>query len=315
MNSQRQLRNLLKNSLSLQPRETLLVAAEESAQEVGDALWHTSRKCVSESVLVKFSWRNGSRHGLPAAVFQGLQQVDAAVILTPHLLLPASFEPVLAKRTRVLVVYNTTPGQLERSLQTAYGKISYRSRRLADIFSIGKKLRVTAPNGTDVTFDIARIKGKAETGLSQQAGELAYLPAGEACVLFNKSNAEGAIVLDRLAGRKKRLAHHITLRIKNGHITQIKGAAEADHLRKELRKIGTTGRGIFELGVGTNDRVEIGRSPQEDEKALGTVHVSIGKDFVTKSQGKLIQSVRGLVLSPTLTIDGRTIVEDGKILV
>ncbi|NIR52959.1 hypothetical protein GWO43_30485, partial [candidate division KSB1 bacterium] len=145
-------------------------------------------------------------------------------------------------------------------------------------------------------------------------GELTFLPAGEACVTINK-NLDGCLVLDRIAGQKRELTKSIQLSIKNGHVTHIKGNEDAERLRRNLRRFGKSGRAVAEIGVGTNGHVSFGASAHEDEKVLGTAHISLGQDQLTKVKGKMLQSVKGIILNPTICIDGRLIVDNGKMLV
>ncbi len=315
MVSPRHLRGLLRNGLGLQARERLLIVTDESAESTAEATWKEALRISHQAVFTKFCCQNGQKYGLPQAVAHLLGHSDAALVFSRHVLLASIFDKALHRGARVLVLYNSCEGQLERSLRTPYEGISYQSRRLADIFTIGKRLHLSAPNGTEAIFEIARIKGRAETAYSLKAGELAFLPAGEACVQFAKAHVNGQLAFDRLAGEKQPLSETVWLSVKEGQIKQIRGGDGAGKLRKTLRRMGSEGRLVSELGVGTNHRVQFGHSAQEDEKVCGTVHVCVGHDMLTRGQNKLIESVKGIVLKPTIRIDGRLIMEEGQIVV
>jgi len=255
-------RAVLRNCFDLKPNESLLIVTDKSLADVGETIWKTALRISKNSLLLKFS--NGTDNQLPEAVQGSLAQADACFVLTSK-----------ARRngSRILVLQNATGTLIERTFETNYKKINNISRKISDLFSIGKSLHLQSPSGTEARLTISRMKGIAETGVVQQAGEFASLPAGEACVILNHKHINGMVAIDRIAGIKK-LANPITLNVKEGEITQIKGGHEADELRKAIRKFGPAGRQIYEFGVGTNPGVKLGNSAQEDEKALGTIHVS-----------------------------------------
>ena len=103
--------------------------------------------------------------------------------------------------------------------------------------------------------------------------------------------------------------------IKDGYVTQISGGAEAEALSGLLQDKGKEGFNIAELGIGTNEKAILSGNPLEDEKVLGTVHIAIGD---SKSFGGKIEApvhLDGIMKSPTLVIDGKTVIRDGTHLI
>jgi len=306
-------RAVLRNCLGLKLNESLLIVTDKSLADVGETIWKTALRISKDSLLLKFS--NGMDNQLPEAVQGALAQANACFVLTSKSLDEQTFDKARQNGSRILVLQNATRTLIERTFETNYKKIINISRKISDLFSIGKSLHLYSPSGTEARLTISRMKGIAETGVVQQAGEFASLPAGEACVILNHKYINGVVTIDRVAGTKKKLINPITLNIKEGEITQIKGGQEADELRKAIRKFGPAGRQIYEFGVGTNPGVKLGNSAQEDEKALGTIHVSFGQNKTTKVHAKMVQAIKGILLKPTLSVDGKLIVENGKIRV
>lgn len=305
-------RAVLKNCFDLKPDESLLIVTDKSLADVGETIWKTAIRISKNSLLLKFS--NGTDNQLPEAVQGALAQANACLILTSKALDEQTFDKARQNGSRILVLQNATRTLTERTFETNYKKITNISRKISDLFSIGKSLQLQSPSGTEAWLTISRIKGIAETGVVQQAGEFASLPAGEARVILNHKYINGVVTIDRVAGTKK-LANPITLNIKEGEITQIKGGQEANELRKAIRKFGPAGRQIYEFAVGTNPCVKLGNSAQEDEKTLGAIHISFGQNKTTKVHAKMVQAIKGILLKPTLRVDGKLIVENGKIVV
>lgn len=282
--------------------------------QYGEMIWESGRKLTRSVILMRYCARNSTNHTLPAAIYAALQTADAFVILSSHPLNEKLLNDIQKDGARFLALQNSSKGLLERTLMTNYTKISNRSRKIAELLSIGKNIAITSPGGTDARVAIPKVRGIADTGLVQKPGESSFLPAGEACFILEK-NINGRIVINRIAGHKKKLSTPITLNVNAGHITQIKGQKEAEGLRKSIRKFGKNGRRLHEFGIGTNDNVSFGHSAQEDEKVCGTIHLSFGQDRVTKVQGKVNPAIKGIILKPTLEIDRRVIIDKGKIMV
>jgi len=309
------IRAVLKESLQLADGEKFLLVTDETLVEICDLIWDVARRSNREALMLKYCHKHNHGLDLPEIVRHALNQCDAAMILTRGYLEPNLLNAARQNGSRVLVVQSATPRLVERALQTAYHRISHMSRRLAELFSIGKRLDLSSPSGTKATIVIQKTKGISETGQATAPGEFTFLPAGEACILLNGKQLDGRVVIDRMVGQRKRMSYPITLNINKGHITQIKGKEDAAQLRKNLRKLGQTGRNIYEFGVGTNDQVVLGSSSQEDEKALGSAHISLGQSQTTKVQGRVIQAIKGMILNPTVVLDGKTIIDAGKIVV
>ncbi len=307
-------RTLLKNCLRVNPHDFILIITEESLSEIGEALWKCAQKITPSAMFTRYSFKYINGYGLPDPVYNSLIQFDSIIVLTSKIVDEAQFEKARQNGTRIILLKNTSKELIERSMEANYKKLAIRSRKIADIFSIGKTLQLKSPSGTDVKINIYKTKGIAETGLVYEAGDFSCIPAGKACVMFKKK-INGIITLDRIAGQKSRLIKPIVLRIQNGHITQIKGDKDAAKLRKDIRKFGKSGRQLSNLGVGTNDYVTFGKSKQEDEKVFGTAHISIGQNQVTKVHSKIIQEIKGIILKPTISIDDKLIIENGNILV
>jgi len=311
---EKSIRTTLKTSLDLKPKEHFLVVTEASLQEYGEMIWTSSRRLTSSVLLIRYDARNSANHTLPASIYAALHTADAFVILSPHPLNEKHLTNSKKNGARFLALQNSNKGLLERTLMTNYKKISNRSRKIAELFSIGKNITLSSPAGTDASIAIPKVKGIADTGLIQKPREFSFLPAGEACLILEK-NINGHIVINRIVGHKKKLSNPITLNVNAGQITQIKGKKEAEELRKSIRKFGKNGRTLYEFGIGTNDNVSFGHSAQEDEKVCGTIHLSFGQDRVTKVQGKVNPAIKGIILKPTLEIDGRVIIDKGEITV
>jgi len=74
------------------------------------------------------------------------------------------------------------------------------------------------------------------------------------------------------------------------------------------------GRAVAELGVGTNRLTRLSPNVLEAEKVYGTVHIALGNNTSYGGNINVPFHTDGVVKSPTLIIDGQTIVRNNKVL-
>ena len=72
---------------------------------------------------------------------------------------------------------------------------------------------------------------------------------------------------------------------------------------------------IAELGIGTNHGAKIIGEVLEDEKVLGTAHIAIGTNISNGGRIKAPVHLDGVFTKPTIYVDGKKIIENGKMLV
>lgn len=308
-------RTILRKFLGLKINESVLIAVEDSLWDIGETFWQNAKKYSRHPILNVFTSNGSNGHSIPETLSHSLPVANAVIFLTTQQINQDLFAEARKKGARFFVIDRLSRELFSHLLEADYKNILYKSRRLADIFSIGRKLQLTSPYGTEASFVISRNKGIVETIFPQQPGELTLLPAGEACIHPTKHSIQGQIVLNGVAGGNKLFRNPVTLHVTENQIKQIKGKQEAEELRKTIRKFGKEGRKINELGIGTNGKARLGISAQQDEKVLGTVHLAFGQNHVTKVRRKVSQMVKGIILEPTVSIDGKLIIKDGHVLV
>jgi leucyl aminopeptidase (aminopeptidase T) len=214
----------------------------------------------------------------------------------------------------------TMPGITEecmkRTLIADYSKIAALSEKVAKVLSKGRQARVTSPAGTDIEFSIRGRGALADTGLVHQPGDMSNLPAGEAFLAPVEGTAEGVMVFEAaVAGLGKLGDDKIRIKVEQGYAVEFTGSAQARKLEEMLEPHGREAYNIAELGIGTNDKAIISGKILEDEKILGTVHLALGDN---KSMGGAVgvsSHLDGLILKPSVWIDGERIMEDGKLLI
>jgi aminopeptidase len=240
------------------------------------------------------------------------------------------FDQVLEgnKHTRSFWSPGCTVDTFERTVPVDYTEMQSLAARLKAVLDKGKKVTVKAPAGTNVTFTIKSREGKVDDGNFRTPGLGGNLPCGEAYVSPDIGSAEGVIVFDGtidLIPDAVIPKKPVRVVYKDGFVTDIKGGAEAKGLLKVIqqgekmaRDLGKkdeerNARALGELGIGINFSAKIIGNLLEDEKVGKTVHFAIGANLENDAKAMIHQDC--LVKNPSLWIDGKLIMKDGKILI
>ena len=148
------------------------------------------------------------------------------------------------------------------------------------------------------------------------------MPDGEVFLAPQTSGVNGHIYLDLPTLAYGREVNGVYLEFHDGKVV----FATADIGNDELQKMLVTDAGasrVGEFAIGTNDQIKQAmRSTIFDEKIGGTIHMALGRAFKDKRGGGENRStihwdiVKDMRLpGSVLTIDGKVVLKDGKLLV
>lgn len=309
-------RTAVKVCMNVQPGETVTVITDENKRNIGQALWLAAKEAGAEAMLAEIIPR--SRNGEePPAPIAALMAASAVVLCptTKSVTHTESRRQACERGARIATLPGITEDMMIRCLSADYQTIAARSRKLSEELQRGDLIRVTSPAGTDITMRRGDRYPKPDTGLYHQPGTSGNLPAGETFFAPLEGTAEGKIVFEAAVAGIGKLQQPIHILVRNGNAVEITGGPEADKLNQLVDAVGPAGRNLAELGIGTNDRAQITGLILEDEKVMGTVHLALGDN---KSMGGTVgvsSHLDGLVLRPTVYVDGRMIMDAGKLLV
>jgi leucyl aminopeptidase (aminopeptidase T) len=206
----------------------------------------------------------------------------------------------------------TMPGvteeMLARVMDIDFDVMAARSRAVAGLLDAADTACITCPSGSDLTVELARRAGIADDGDLSAPAAFGNLPCGEGFIA--PLSGEGRVVASSL-GPLGISEEPAVLTVRDGHIATAEGGLGPEWL-KLLEAHGEPGHNLAELGVGTNDRAQLTGLVLEDEKILGTVHVAFGASAGIGGTVAVPIHLDVVVLGPTLEVDGRTVLEDGR---
>ena len=165
-------------------------------------------------------------------------------------------------------------------------------------------------------MSIEGIKAISSTGLILEKGKGGNLPSGESFLMPEEGNSDGVLFIDAaVAGIGKIHSQPIKVVIKDGYAVEFSGGAEAKELESALIKFGKAGMNVAELGIGTNHEASVSGNILEDEKVMGTIHVAFGNNISMGGTCNVGIHIDGVVTQPTVFIDQKKIMENGKLLI
>ena len=175
---------------------------------------------------------------------------------------------------------------------------------------------VTSETGTDIYLPIEGILAISSTGLVKEKGKYGNLPSGESFLMPEEGKSEGIFVVDgSFASVGKIYEEPIRIKVEKGYAVKIEGGEEAKKLQENLDKLGKEAYNVAELGIGTNDQAIITGEILEDEKVMGTVHIALGDNVSMGGKVSVASHLDLIIKSPTLLIDGKEIIKEGKFLI
>jgi len=221
-----------------------------------------------------------------------------------------------------------TKDTFERTVAVDYSEMQAVSRRLKEVLDAGESVHVTAPGGTDVRFSIKGRQAKLDDGDLRAPGTGGNLPAGETYISPVNGSTEGVICFDGTVDLVTSFPiPKVPVRVvfKDGYVSEVTGDEVATALLDVIKmgeskaraisnpEMERNARHLGEMGIGLNYAAKMIGNMLEDEKVGRTVHFAIGMNYDNDANAFIHQDC--LVKEPSVWVDDRQIMKDGKILI
>lgn len=304
-----------RNCFALKENEKVLVVTDGHDLELANCFYTAAAELGKEALIIRFLPR--TRHGEepPDSIDTLMQTVDVAVLSTSY-----SLSHTRARRrasetgARIASMPMLTAEMALRTLNIDYETLSLLTQKYVEMLTKGREARITSPSGTDLTVKLGERSGILDAGQLSYGGACGNLPAGEAFIAPLEGSGEGMIVFDGSLAGWGMLEEHVKISVQNGRAVEISGGKAAQWLIQALDERGENARNIAELGIGTNAKARLSGVIIEDEKAYGTAHIALGDN---KGIGGTVEAgihVDGMIINPSITVDGQIISEKGELL-
>nr|WP_319387425.1 aminopeptidase [uncultured Roseibium sp.] len=300
--------------------QVAIMCDEDSPPEMIAALQKAMRKIGAEyAVLLQPSRSAANKNLMNPVIEHGLELADVLIGLTKSSGAPvyaAKVKQLLAaKRLRVMSLAMRDLDTLTAGGAAAdYAAVREKGDTLAEIWRNSREMRITSEAGTDIQAPIAFDDVIIECGYVREAGYMAGLPDGEVSSRPIEGQANGIFVVDGPAAIVGKPDVPIKIRVEMGKVVEVTGdCPQADELRKIVSTVPHADN-IAEFGIGLNPSSRPDGIFQEVKKRQGQVHIAIGDNVY---YGGTVQSnvhIDLVVLNPTVFLDDRMVVENGRIL-
>lgn len=306
----------IKDCMAAKKKEKVLVVTDELTDEIGKALYLNALDLGHESLYVELkSWETHGQEP-PKYVSELMKRFEVVLLPTRKSLTHTNARrDASALGVRVATFPGITTDVMIRGLSADYSKIAALTLRMKKEFEKTDNVRITAPNGTDISLKIGGRTAIASKGLFHKKGEGGNLPTGETFAAPIEGSANGIFVVDgSMSGIGVVGKQSIKITVKKGFATTITGGAKAKKLIKLLDAHGKKARNIAELGIGANDKAKLNGNLLEDEKVLGTVHLALGNNITMGGNVNVPIHLDGVITKPTVYFDGKIVMKNGKLM-
>jgi leucyl aminopeptidase (aminopeptidase T) len=297
-------KNALEICMGLKPSESLLVIYDLKKKNIANSIFKEGLKICKKCKLFRVKEPKVSGEEPVNSVANEMLKYDVIMLVTSKSLSHTKARRDACKKgARIASMPGITKEMFVRTMQADYNVIEKRTNDLCKILRKGKIVRITSSKGTDITMSI-RSRKPLFGCLTNKKGSFHNLPAGECCLAPLEGSTNGVFVVD--ASFLGKVDKPIKVVVKDGFAISISGGKVASKLKKVLDSVkDKNAYNIAELGIGTN----------EDEKVLGTAHIAVGNNISYGGKIDVPIHLDGVFRKPTIFVDKKKIMENGKLLI
>jgi aminopeptidase len=305
----------VRDCLGTQPGEKVLIVTDAPLRAIALALRQSAQELGAEVLLIEMIPRSTNGEEPPVEVAELMKKMDVVLCPTSKSLTHTdSRRAASALGVRIATLPGVTEEVMIRCMNADYHRIAARTFRLCALLEKASTVRVTAPAGTDIVLPIQGRTAHASSGLFREKGLWGNLPTGEAYLAPLEGLSNGIVVVDGSMAGVGMTQEPIRIEVRDGYAAEITGGAEAARLRELLEPHGLDGRNVAEFGIGTNDKAILTGLILEDEKVMGTIHIAFGDNKSMGGNVRVASHLDGLIKHPTVWLDDRMILQDGRLL-
>ncbi|ATW87415.1 leucyl aminopeptidase (aminopeptidase T) [Halohasta litchfieldiae] len=296
----------LTQCLNLGPAETCLIVTDDKRERIGETLYTVASEITDDPVIVRYP--PGEQHGTepPEPIAAALREADVFLAPTTKSLSHTRARGAACEAgARGATLPGITESVFTKGLDADYEAIDAHSQAMHEQVVEADEIRVTSPQGTDITFQIGDREWLLDTGIVHEAGGFSNLPAGE--IFVSPESATGTYVVDGTMRPHGLLDADQRLRfeVEDGYVTEISDDEIREQIETAAEAAGQAAYNLAELGIGTNVGVDdLVGSVLLDEKAAGTVHIAIGDNASIGGETDAPLHLDGILREPTVFADG-----------
>jgi len=309
--------SIFRINLGVKKNEKFLVLIDKNKRKLGKLFFEIGKSFTKSIDLVEIPV--GKVHGEepPSDVAKRMLKYDVELLVTTNSLTHTKARKRACKKgARIATLPDVTEDMLKRALNVDYKKMHKRIAKISDVLDKGNKVKVLSKRGTNLEFSIKDRKAHGRTsGIFVERRKYGNLPDGESFIAPVEGSAEGVFIIDGSIGGIGKVDKPVKILVKKGYTKSIYGGKAAKKFLRLVNKVGKEGRNIAEFGIGTNDKAIISGNLLEDEKVMGTCHIALGNNTGFGGNVSVPLHIDGLIKKPTISIDNKVIMKEGKLVI
>jgi leucyl aminopeptidase (aminopeptidase T) len=195
-------------------------------------------------------------------------------------------------------------------------KISKKGHDVAAMLEKAHTVHLTAPNGTDLTFELNKRPVHIDDGIIDKEDIAkksldAQLPAGSALTTIVETSGNGKVLFDQPLQQMGLNVLGIEWKFKDGRLTSMTAKKNLEPVSKQLEKASGDKDRISFLQIGLNPKAEY--RLLIDHIVEGAVQIGIGDNEYIGGRNSSSFGMVATMGKATLDIDGRTIIRNGRL--
>ena len=294
--------------------DKVLIVCNEPQRSIADALEAAAQGRAGGVTCITYPELSRDGEEPPAFVSEAMGAATAIFAPTTYSLSHTEARMAATRRgARIATMPGISPEIFARAMPVDYAQLGRAGSRIASKLTAASTCRITTPAGTDVVVDLTGRVAISDDGNLGGPAAWGNLPAGEGYIAPLEGKGEGTIVYDGALAGHGLLEEPVRVRLENGRAVSAEGAVGA-WLLETLDAGGPNGRSVAEIGIGTNPAATLSGNILEDEKVIGTVHLAFGMSASLGGENVASVHIDGMMLTPTVELDGRELMGDGKLL-
>lgn len=205
------------------------------------------------------------------------------------------------------------------AINADYTAISAKADALTKILDTGKAVHITSPAGTDITITLDGKRAYPNVGIpahgDQYISRQATLPGGDVIVVPAETSANGKVIAPKDVCEPYEYLTGATYTFQNGKLTSFTAKSNAQCFEKMYASYSGDKDRIASIQIGLNPalRVMEDKSEFRPAEAAGMVMVGMGQNQLFGGNNKTEFAWYIPVVNATVSVDGNTIIKDGKL--
>jgi leucyl aminopeptidase (aminopeptidase T) len=206
-------------------------------------------------------------------------------------------------------------------INTDYNKLQATAQSVSQALAGGKRVRITNPNGTDLTVEIAGRPVFASDGVISDddikrggGGVQVWLPAGEVYVTPVMGTAEGKVIADHYFYQGTTI-EKLELTFVRGKLTDMRAASGLDRLKANYDAFAAGKEEFAFIDIGINPDVALApNSRMVAWMPAGMVTVGTGNNLWAGGTNSNPFGINPFLPGSTLEVDGKVLVKNGQLV-